>query len=73
LLVWTFFFFPELKGRSIESMDMLFNQSALTMRKRAYPVDESAKVLTPEAANKLLHGRGDLEKEIQVDQVENVK
>lgn len=51
---------------------MLFNQSALTMRKRAYP-DESAKVLTPEAANKLLHGRGDLEKETHIDQVENVK
>lgn len=54
-------------------MDVLFNQSALTMRKRAYPVDESAKVLTPEAANELVQGRGDLEKEMHIDQIENVK
>lgn len=54
-------------------MDVLFNQSALTMRKRAYPTDENAKVLTPEAANTLLQGRGDLEKEIHVDQVENAR
>ncbi|KAI1324437.1 H(+)/hexose cotransporter 1 [Xylariaceae sp. FL0255] len=39
-VVWTFFFFPELKGRSIESMDRLFDQSAFTMRERAYPTEE---------------------------------
>ncbi|KAL1844890.1 hypothetical protein VTK73DRAFT_1571 [Phialemonium thermophilum] len=37
---WTFFFFPELKGRSIESMDRLFEQSSWTMLKRAYPTEE---------------------------------
>lgn len=39
-VAWAFFFFPELKGRSIESMDRLFEQSAFTMRKRAYPTEE---------------------------------
>jgi hypothetical protein len=39
-----FFFFPELKGRSIESMDMLFANSAFSMRKHAYPT-EADKVL----------------------------
>lgn len=38
--IWTFFFFPELKGRSIESMDQLFNQPSWTMLKRAYPSEE---------------------------------
>jgi hypothetical protein len=38
--LWTFFFSPELKGRSIESMDSLFDQSALTNLKRAYPTEE---------------------------------
>jgi sugar porter (SP) family MFS transporter len=38
--VWVFFFFPELKGRSIESMDRLFDQSSFTMLKRAYPTEE---------------------------------
>lgn len=38
--LWVFFFFPELKGRSIESMDQLFDQSAFTMLKRAYPTEE---------------------------------
>lgn len=38
--ICTFFFFPELKGRSIESMDSLFDQSALTILKRAYPTEE---------------------------------
>ena len=37
--VWVFFFFPELKGRSIESMDMLFENSTFSMRKHAYPTE----------------------------------
>ena len=39
-VVWAFFFFPELKGRSIESMDMLFENSAFQMRRMAYPREE---------------------------------
>jgi hypothetical protein len=39
-IAWAFFFFPELKGRSIESMDRLFDKSAVTMRSRAYPTQE---------------------------------
>ncbi|KAJ5624277.1 quinate permease [Penicillium lagena] len=38
--IWAFFFLPELKGRSIESTDRLFEQSAFTMLKRAYPTEE---------------------------------
>jgi sugar porter (SP) family MFS transporter len=49
-VVWTFFFFPELKGRSIESMDRLFEKSAFTMLKRAYPT---------EAEKSLQHGSDD--------------
>ncbi|KAK9465760.1 quinate permease [Lipomyces arxii] len=36
-VVWTFFFFPELKGRSLESMDDLFEHKWSEMRKYAYP------------------------------------
>lgn len=48
--VWTFFFFPELKGRSIESMESLFSQSAFTIRKRAYPTEDE-KVLSHRAVS----------------------
>ena len=38
--VFTYFCLPELKGRSIESMDDLFAGSIWTMYKRAYPTEE---------------------------------
>ncbi|KAF2493939.1 hypothetical protein BU16DRAFT_550859 [Lophium mytilinum] len=38
--VFVFFCMPELKGRSIESMDDLFEHSIWTMYKRAYPTEE---------------------------------
>lgn len=47
---WAFFFFPELKGRSIESMDNLFNQSAFTMLRRAYPTEDEKTIrLSPDS------------------------
>ena len=52
-VVWVFFFFPELKGRSIESMDRLFDQSSFTMLKRAYPT-EADKSLNPHSSDKSL-------------------
>ncbi|KAH8682892.1 H(+)/hexose cotransporter 1 [Tricladium varicosporioides] len=39
-VVWIFFCLPELKGRSIESMDDLFSRSLWTMWKHAYPAEE---------------------------------
>lgn len=38
--IFIFFCFPELKGRSIESMDDLFQRSLWTMWKHAYPTEE---------------------------------
>lgn len=57
-------------------MDVLFNKSAFTIRKRAYPTPEE-KVLSHATANELLHSQGDeesleVEKGMQIDQVENV-
>ena len=52
-VIWVFFFFPELKGRSIESMDRLFDQSAFTMLKRAYPTEDE-KTMTLSSADKSL-------------------
>jgi hypothetical protein len=42
-VVYVYFCFPEFKGRSIESMDDLFQRSIFTMWKNAYPT-ESDKV-----------------------------
>lgn len=42
-MVWFFFVLPELKGRSLESMDDLFERPLFTMWKHAYP-DEDEKV-----------------------------
>lgn len=39
-VVFIFFCMPEMKGRSIESMDDLFQHSIWSMWKRAYPTDE---------------------------------
>ncbi|KAH6880523.1 quinate permease [Thelonectria olida] len=39
-VVFVYFCLPELKGRSIESMDDLFSHSLWTMFKRAYPTEE---------------------------------
>lgn len=39
-VVFIFFCMPEMKGRSIESMDDLFQHSLWTMYKRAYPTEE---------------------------------
>ncbi|KAJ4358318.1 uncharacterized protein N0V89_002900 [Didymosphaeria variabile] len=39
-VVFIFFCMPEMKGRSIESMDDLFSHSIWTMYKRAYPKEE---------------------------------
>lgn len=33
-VLWAFFFFPELKGKSLESMDRLFGESMWIMRRR---------------------------------------
>ena len=63
-VVWTFFFFPELKGRSIESMDRLFDKSAFTMLKRAYPT---------EAEKTLQHGSTDKSLEAAVTDVSHIE
>ncbi|KAF2246991.1 quinate permease [Trematosphaeria pertusa] len=39
-VIFVFFCMPEMKGRSIESMDDLFQHSIWTMYKRAYPTEE---------------------------------
>ena len=39
-VIWIFFCLPELKGRSIESMDDLFSRSLWTMWRHAYPTEE---------------------------------
>ncbi|KAF2792257.1 H(+)/hexose cotransporter 1 [Melanomma pulvis-pyrius CBS 109.77] len=39
-VVFIFFCMPEMKGRSIESMDDLFSHSIWTMYQRAYPTEE---------------------------------
>lgn len=39
-VVFVYFCMPELKGRSIESMDDLFAHSIWTMFRRAYPTEE---------------------------------
>lgn len=39
-VVFIYFCLPELKGRSIESMDDLFQRSLWTMWKHAYPTEE---------------------------------
>ena len=39
-VIWIFFCLPELKGRSIESMDDLFTRSLWTMWRHAYPTEE---------------------------------
>lgn len=46
-----FFILPELKGRSLESMDDLFDRSLFTMWKHAYPTEEQK---TFHIANELL-------------------
>jgi hypothetical protein len=69
-VVWAFFFFPELKGRSIESMDMLFEQSAFTMLKRAYPTEED-KVRRLDIGDKSLEaGRTESQKDVTVREIE---
>lgn len=49
-VVFIYFCMPEMKGRSIESMDDLFQHSIWTMFKRAYPTEE----------DKVRHDVGDL-------------
>lgn len=39
-VIFIYFCLPELKGRSIESMDDLFQHSLWTMFKRAYPTED---------------------------------
>ena len=39
-VVFIFFCLPEMKGRSIESMDDLFQRPLWTMWKHAYPAEE---------------------------------
>ena len=39
-VVFIYFCLPEMKGRSIESMDDLFQRSLWTMYKHAYPTEE---------------------------------
>ena len=71
--VWVFFFFPETKGRSIESMDMLFAYSTTSMRKYAYPTeDEKVLVQDEESAFRGPDGGSDSQKEIHVTQHEDV-
>jgi hypothetical protein len=38
-VVWIFFCLPELKGRSLESMDDLFQNSLWSMWRHAYPTE----------------------------------
>lgn len=40
LPVWIYFFLPEFKGRSIESVDNLYSLSSTEMRKHFYPTEE---------------------------------
>ncbi|KIY45595.1 quinate permease [Fistulina hepatica ATCC 64428] len=50
---WAFACFPELKGRSIESMDVLFQESLMTMRKRAYENSAVSVASEPEGGHEI--------------------
>jgi hypothetical protein len=63
-VAWTFLFFPELKGRSVESMDRLFEKSAFTMLKRAYSTEEE---------KSLQHGSTDKSLEAAVSDVYQIE
>ncbi|KAH9210168.1 H(+)/hexose cotransporter 1 [Leptodontidium sp. 2 PMI_412] len=62
-VIWIFFCLPELKGRSIESMDDLFDKSLWTMWKHAYPTEEEK---TRHGIIEQVKG-GDVETGVQVD------
>lgn len=62
-VIWIFFCLPELKGRSIESMDDLFSRSLWTMWRHAYPTEEE----------KVRHGvQNDSSKQVAYADEENV-
>ena len=62
-VVFVFFCLPEMKGRSIESMDDLFQRPLWTMWKHAYPTEEEkTRHDVQELLEKPPHG-GDAEKD----------
>lgn len=62
-VIFIFFCMPEMKGRSIESMDDLFQHSLWTMYKRAYPTED----------DKVRHDVGDIYRRNKVVSDEEVK
>ncbi|KAF7533806.1 hypothetical protein G7054_g6791 [Neopestalotiopsis clavispora] len=61
--VFVYFCMPELKGRSIESMDDLFARSIWTMWKHAYPTEEEK--VRHDVAEKIVGNYADEEKVIE--------
>ena len=58
-VVYIFFCLPELKGRSIESMDDLFEHSIWSMWKRAYPTEEEK--VRRDVQEQLIHEKSGVE------------
>lgn len=57
-VVFIYFCLPELKGRSLESMDDLFEHSLWSMWKHAYPTEEEK--VRHDVAEKVVQHAGDL-------------
>lgn len=70
-VAWTFFFFPELRGRSIESMDNLFDKSSFTMLKRAYPTEEEKTRHENDRDSDAATVESQIEKSFAVEEAEN--
>ena len=70
-VIWVFFFFPELKGRSIESMDNLFDKSAFTMLKRAYPTEADKTRHESDGDSDAVTVESQIEKGFAVEEAEN--
>lgn len=70
-VVFIFFCLPEMKGRSIESMDDLFQRPLWTMWKHAYPTEEE-KVRQDVRETKLGRSESIAEKESSAVHVEQI-
>ncbi|KAI1872872.1 uncharacterized protein JN550_003746 [Neoarthrinium moseri] len=66
--VFVFFCMPEFKGRSIESMDDLFQHSIWTMWKHAYPTEEEK--VRHDVQEKVVHNLVDEEKAVEGKELE---
>lgn len=69
-VVFVYFCLPELKGRSIESMDDLFDHSLWSMWKRAYPTEAEK---TRHDVQEMLAHEHEKSEGLEVDMVEKTK